>query len=83
MQPNWKDDIYREGGQNTGPIEVSSFTYIHVGNTNDDGGYERKLITNMHDLGKAVNKNVFAEENAASDGKVSSSSPYALQLLPV
>lgn len=71
VQPNWNDDIYRVGGNDQGPIEVSSFGYVHAANVDDDGGYERKLISEMHDLGEDVNKDVFAAENAATDeGKV-------------
>ena len=73
VQPNWIDNVYR-GGQEQGEIEVSSFRFLHVANENDDGGYERKLISNMHDAGDDINADVFSAENAATDqGRVRSS----------
>ena len=66
VQPNWIDNVYR-GGQEQGEIEVSSFRFVHAANENDDGGYERKLISNMHDVGADVNRDVFSAENAATN----------------
>jgi hypothetical protein len=81
LQPNWKDAMYFSGqneqvadGSNgivqPGEVEVSGFLYVHVADAHDDGAYQRKLITNMHDLGEDLNKDIFAQENASSDRPV-------------
>lgn len=71
MQPNWRDEVYLEGGAATGAIEVTSFLYFNTGNPEDKDDFDRKVITNMLDLGEDLNQNLFAAENAASnEGKV-------------
>lgn len=76
LQPNWIDNVYR-GEQDQASIEVSSFGYVHVGDVDNDGGYERKLISNMHDIGDDINRDVFAAENAATgEGNVRFTSVY-------
>lgn len=50
-------------------IEVSFFDATHVADPGGDPGYERKLIGDMHDTQDRVNSDVFAAENAATDGR--------------
>lgn len=68
MQPNWRDEVYLEGGAATGAIEVSSFLYFNTGNKD---AFDRKNITSMVNLWENLNKDLLAAENAASnEGKV-------------
>jgi hypothetical protein len=68
--------VYRENGGDTGPIEVSSFSFFNKSNVEDffyvevADSYDRKLVTNMHDLGTDLSDGLFSAENAAADETV-------------
>lgn len=69
VQPIYQDSIHfigAPGGRRT--IEVSFFDVTHIADPEGDQGYERKLINDMHDMQSRINGEVFADENAATDG---------------
>ena len=69
MQPVYQDAVFFVKGPDGGrAIEVSFFDATHAADPGGDPGYERRLITNMHDTQDRVNADVFAAENAATDG---------------
>ena len=69
VQPIYQDSIHFIGAPGGGrTIEVSFFDVTHIADPEGDQGYERKLINDMHDMQSRINGEVFADENAATDG---------------